>query len=49
MSDTETVQVQVRMPPLLREKLKARADEIGISLPAYLKVAAMEKAMREDK
>lgn len=50
MGDSETsTQVQIRMTQLMRDKLQARADAMCISLPSYMKVAAMEKAMREDK
>ena len=47
--DSELVQVLTRMPRHMRDKLRDRAKAIGVSLSAYMNMAAMEKAMREDK
>ena len=49
MQDDDDAVVTVRMPKQMRDKLKAYAKSIGLTLNAYMNASAMEKIQREDK
>lgn len=49
MQNEDDAVVTVRMPKLMRDKLKAHAKTIGLTLNGYMNAAAMEKIQREDK